>query len=51
MEPKPGDAAVNEIEFGELTGLSDREIDARYGAFMEQRRALLADLSLSLIHI
>ena len=45
MEPKPGDAAVNEIEFGELTGLSDREIDARYGAFMEQRRALLADLS------
>ena len=39
MEPKPGDAAVNEIEFGELTGLSDREIDARYGAFMEQRRA------------
>ena len=45
MEPKPGDAAVNEIEFGELTGLSDRGIDARYGAFMEQRRALLADLS------
>ena len=45
MEPKPGAAAVNEMEFGELTGLSDREIDARYGAFMEQRRALLADLS------
>ncbi len=39
------DAAVNEIEFGELTGLSDREIDTRYGAFMEQRRALLADLA------
>ncbi len=45
MEPQLGDAAVNEIEFGELTGLSDREIDTRYGAFMEQRRALLADLA------
>ncbi|MDE6874555.1 MAG: histidine phosphatase family protein [Lachnospiraceae bacterium] len=45
IEPKPGDAAVNEIEFGELTGLSDHEINVRYGAFMEQRRALLADLA------
>lgn len=45
IKPHPGDAAVNEIEFGELTGLSDREIDTRYGEFMEQRRALLADLA------
>lgn len=45
IAPEPGDAAVNEIEFGELTGLSDREIDARYGAFMERRRSLEADLA------
>lgn len=45
IAPMPGDAAVNEIEFGELTGLSDREIDARFGAFMERRRSLEADLA------
>lgn len=45
IEPAPGDAAVNEIEFGELTGLSDRQIDERFGAFMERRRSLEADLA------
>lgn len=45
IAPQPGDAAVNEIEFGELTGLSDREIDARFGEFMERRRSLEADLA------
>lgn len=44
IRPDLGDAAMDEIDFGELTGLSDREIDARYGDFMERRRALLADL-------
>lgn len=45
LVPEAADAAVNEIEFGELTGLSDREIDARYGDFMERRRNLSADLA------
>lgn len=45
IRTEPGDAAMDEIEFGELTGLSDREIDARYGDFMERRRALLEDLA------
>lgn len=45
VAPKAGDAAVNEIEFGELTGLSDRQIDERFGAFMERRRSLEADLA------
>lgn len=45
ITPEAGDPAMNEIDFGELTGLSDREIDLRYGAFMERRRNLEADLA------
>ncbi|MDE7297446.1 MAG: histidine phosphatase family protein [Lachnospiraceae bacterium] len=44
VQPRPGDARLNEIDFGELTGLSDQQIQERYGAFMERRRNLEADL-------
>lgn len=45
IKPQPGNAAVNEIDFGELTGLSDKQIDERFGAFMERRRRMEADLA------
>lgn len=44
IRPRAGDARLNEIDFGELTGLSDSEIQARYGDFMERRRNFEEDL-------
>lgn len=45
ITPCAGNPAVNEIDFGELTGLSDSRINELYGEFMEKRRSLQADLA------
>lgn len=44
IEPKPGIQALNEIDFGDLTGLTDQQINERYGTLMERRRNFEADL-------
>ncbi len=44
IAPKPGIQELNEIDFGDLTGLTDQQIHERYGDLMERRRNFEADL-------
>lgn len=45
IQPKAGNPAWNEIDFGELTGHSDAEIEELYGNFMAARKRMEEDLA------
>lgn len=45
IPPAQGNPAWNEIDFGELTGHSDSEIQQLYGSFMAERKKMQEDLA------
>lgn len=44
IKPEKGIPGFREIDFGELTGLTDKEINTRYWDIMERRRKRLEDI-------